>query len=174
MKINPAIRQKVEEINERNLDRYLEYPSIVHCLLLWEFGTQVPELRERILSEGVVKVEDWDFLSVEFLTIDTVTGETVLKIPLFDVPRKEGSYIALCKLIERAHCMDNRGHLNNPQDYEVFLGAKDRESQDLFDRLCIEDLEKARDVIIEFYQHTKPAKKLSNFLRGGFMVNYEQ
>ena len=66
---------------------------------------------------------------------------------------------------------DSKGHVNNPQDYEVI--GFNKEVQDEFDSLKVNDVEKAFEVIKDYYKSTKPAKKLVNYLKSGFMLDYD-
>lgn len=169
MKFNPEIYEIIKDINSRDISYYVRYEEVLTVLFQVNYCKEVPDLMNLVKQDTKL----WDVLCMKFLDYDLSSDRYVLKVDLFEEPKLEGSYKNLCDIIKSKNCMSNRGHLNNPQDYEVYLGTRDRGSQVLFDSFIIDDLDKAADVIIEYYQTAKPAKKLSGFLAGGFLVNYE-
>lgn len=167
MIINPKIFDRVEQLNKKNLNYFIRYEEILNIMLNVEFSKQCPDLLN-LIDMGS---KAWFVACVEF--VDIVEDSYVLKVNLFEEIVSTGSYKKLCALIRSENCMNNMGHLNNPQDYEVYSGSRDKLSETVFDSLNIEDLDKAKEVIIEYYSKAKPALKLVNFLNKGFLANYE-
>lgn len=166
MKINPQILQVIRE-NKLN-----ELESIFFCLVFHfkRYYNKAEDLLFINLVTGpVINLENEEVYRTHFIKLEE--GELVLKYPLF-IKESVNSFDTFVKKIAETRLINSRGHCNNPQDYPVYDVSK--ETREAFNQLPELDLDKACEVVIRYYETTKPAQKFSNYLSKGFIVDYNQ
>ena len=149
----------------RNLDEYFKELGIppkegYAFSLLFEFG-----LQDFLIEKNLIDSEK----AMALLTMN-LEGEYEL---IQSVIEKEsnGLFLQLKLMMKDSKIFDSKGHVNNPQDYEVI--GFNKEVQDEFDKLKVDNVEKAFEAIKDYYKSTKPAKKLVNYLKSGIMLDYD-
>ena len=167
MQINSQI---IKIIKENNLN---ETESIFFCLA-WNFKKYYPKAEDILfitLGDGskLINLEQEENYRINFLKLED--GELVLKYPLF-VKDQVNSFDLFVKKIADTRLINSKGHVNNPQDYPVYDVSK--ETREAFNQLPELDLDKGVEVVIRYYETTKPAQKFSNYLSKGFIVDYKQ
>ena len=165
MKINPEI---FKIIKQHGLPE-LECVWFCTAFHLKRYYNKAEDLLFVNLTTGpVINLDNEEIYRTHFLKLEE--GELVLKYPLF-VKDKVNSFEEFTKLIAETRLISSKGHVNSPQDYPVYDISK--ETKEAFNELPELDLEKAKEVVIRYYETTKPAQKLSNYLRKGFIVDYQ-
>lgn len=167
MILNPKILQV---IRENNLN---EKEAVLFCNLWW-FKKYYPEAEQILfttLGDGskVINLDNEEDYRINFLKLED--GQLVCKYPLFI---KEGinSFDTFVKKIADIRLINSKGHVNNPQDYPVYDVSKS--TREAFNELPELDLDRAVEVVVRYYETTKPAQKFSNYLSKGFIVDYNQ
>lgn len=167
MQINSQI---IKIIKENNLN---ETESMFFCLA-WNFKKYYPKAEDILfvtLGDGskLINLEQEENYRINFLKLED--GELVLKYPLF-VKEQVNSFDLFVKKIADTRLINSKGHVNLPQDYPVYDVSK--ETREAFNQLPELDLDKGVEVVIRYYETTKPAQKFSNYLSKGFIVDYQQ
>lgn len=165
--LNPEI---FKVIKENHLD---EQESVFFCLMWW-FKKHYPKAETLLFTETrngikIINLEHEEKYRINFLRLEE--NELVLRYPLF-IKEQVNSFDIFVKKIAETRLVTSRGHVNNPQDYPVYDVSKD--TRDAFNQLPELDLDKAVEVVIRYYETTKPAQKFSNYLSKGFIVDYNQ
>lgn len=167
MKLNPKIAEVIRDNKLNEADSYF------FCLI-FEFQKVYPKASDLLFTnlpsgKSVIDLEREEDYRVNFLKLEE--GQWVLKYPLF-VKEQVNSFDTFVKKIAETRLIGSRGHVNNQQDYPVYDVAK--ETREAFNQLPQLDLDKACEVVIRYYETTKPAQKFSNYLSKGFIVDYNQ
>ena len=149
----------------RNLNEYFKGLGIppqegYAFSLLFEFG-----LQDYLIEKNLIDSEKAMALLSMNLEGDYELIQSVIE------KESNGLFLQLKLMMKDSKIFDSKGHVNNPQDYEVI--GFNKEVQDEFDSLKVNDVEKAFEVIKDYYKSTKPAKKLVNYLKSGFMLDYD-
>lgn len=137
-----------------------------------QYGGEIKGLIDWADDIGVINSKMCQVL----IDYDSGNEEICLKHPLFvnAVSSSMSRFkVFLNELLEDGE-LNSRGHVNNPQDYTVINGSKLEE--EAFNDIIASDpnieFDIAKRVIVEYYEKVKPAKKLSNYILGGFNVDY--
>lgn len=149
----------------RNLDTHfrnlgLDLKEAYAFSILFEFGQQ-----DFLIEKNLIDSEKAMTLITMNLDGDYELIQSVIE------KESNGLFFELKTRMKESRIFDSKGHVNNPQDYEVISFTK--EVQDEFDSLKVQDVDKCFEVIRDYYKSTKPAKKLVNYLKSGFMLDYE-
>lgn len=164
--VNPQILQLIKEL------KLPKQESQLFCLLWWA-KKYMPGIEDCIFmtinDKKLIALENEEIYRINFLKLEE--GELVLKYPLF-IKEQVNSFDTFVKKIADTRLLNSRGHVNNPQDYPVYDVSKD--TREAFNQLPELDLDKACEVVIRYYETTKPAQKFSNYLGKGFIVDYNQ
>lgn len=166
MQINPEILRIIREY------KLPEKECILFCWLfmLKKYYPKAEELIFINLSDGpVINLDNEEIYRTHFLKLEE--GELILKYP-FLIKDKVNSFEDFVKKIADTRMINSRGSVNNQQDYPVYDVSKD--TREAFNQLPELDLDKATEVVIKYYETTKPAQKFSNYLSKGFIVDYNQ
>lgn len=167
MTINPRVYQIIEEnqLDERN--------AMFFCLMWW-FKSHYPKADELLftrLADGqkVINLNHEEDYRVNFLQHNDV-GALSLRFPLF-LEDKNSTFDKFIEALMQTGEVNSSGHINNPQDYPVI--SKGAEVRVEFEKLPPIDINKGVRVLLNHYLSTKPAKKLQNYLKDNFMLDYE-
>lgn len=164
--LNPQI---IKIIKDNGLP---ETEAIFFCLTWW-FKKYYPKAEDLLFlnlgDKKVINLENEELYRVNFLKLEE--GELVLKYPLF-IKEQVNSFDLFVKKIAETRLINSKGHVNCAQDYPVYDVSKD--TREAFNQLPELDLDKAVEVVIRYYETTKPAQKFSNYLSKGFIVDYNQ
>ena len=165
--LNPKIKEIIQQFNLDEKDSYF------FCLMFWfkKYYPKADELLFTTLKEKIViNLDNEEDYRTNFLKLED--GEWVLKYPLF-VKDQVNSFDSFVKKIAETRLIGSRGHVNNQQEYAVYDVSK--ETREAFNQTPgLLDLDKAVEVVIKYYETTKPAQKFSNYLSRGFIVDYNQ
>jgi len=163
--INPEIFKIIKE-------HRLNESEVIYFCMVFHLKKIYPKAEDLLfinLTTGpVINLDNEEIYRTHFLRLEE--GELVLKYP-FIVKDKVNSFETFTKLVAETRLISSKGHVNNPQDYPVYDVSK--ETREAFNELPQLDLEKAKDVLIRYYETTKPAQKFSNYLKKGFIVDYQ-
>lgn len=167
MILNPKIKEIIKNNNLNELESML-------FLNLWWFKKYYPKADQMLfitLASGqkIINLDNEENYRVNFLKLED--GQLTLKYPLF-VKDKSETFDLFVKKIAETRLINSKGHVNNPQDYPVYDISKD--TRTAFEELPDLDFDKACEVVIRYYETTKPAQKFSNYLSKGFIVDYQQ
>jgi len=164
--LNPQILKIIKD------NKLPETEAIFFCLTWW-FKKFYPKAEDLLFlnlgDKKVINLENEELYRVNFLKSEE--GELVLKYPLF-IKEQVNSFDSFVKKIAETRLINSKGHVNNPQDYPVYDVSKD--TREAFNQLPELDLDKACEVVIRYYETTKPAQKFSNYLSKGFIIDYQQ
>lgn len=164
--LNPKIKEIIQQFNLDEKDSYF------FCLMFWfkKYYPKADELLFTTLKEKtVINLDNEEDYRINFLKLED--GQWTLKYPLF-IKESENDFTLFTKKIADTRLINSKGHVNNPQDYPVYDVSKD--TRIAFNLLPELDLDKAVEVVIRYYETTKPAQKFSNYLSKGFIVDYNQ
>ena len=164
MQVNPQLLKIIKE------NKLPEIECIYFCWVftLKKYYPKADSLLFVELETGpVINLENEEIYRTHFLKLEE--NELVLKYPVL-IKENQG-FEELCKKIAETRLINSKGHCNNQQDYPVYDVSK--ETREAFNELPVVDLDKAKEVIIRYYESTKPAQKFSNYLRKGFIVDYQ-
>lgn len=166
MQLNPQILKKIKE-------QGLPETEVMFFCLTWWFKKVYPKAEDILFlnlgDKKLINLENEEIYRINFLKSED--GELVLKYPLF-IKEQVNSFDTFVKKIAETRLINSRGHCNLPQDYPVYDVSKD--TREAFNQLPELDLDKAVEVVIRYYETTKPAQKFSNYLSKGFIVDYNQ
>ena len=166
MVLNPQILKIIKE-------NKLPETEVMFFCLTWWFKKVYPKAEDILFlnlgDKKIINLENEEIYRVNFLKNEN--GELVLKYPLF-IKEQVNSFDLFVKKIADTRLIRSTGHVNNPQDYPVYDVSKD--TREVFNQLPELDLDKAVEVVIRYYETTKPAQKFSNYLSKGFIVDYNQ
>ncbi len=161
MKLNEDLKKVFKDL------RIPEQSGYAFCLL-YHFGTQISGLKTFIIDKDIISLENEEKYRIGLLKLDE-DGNLVLKYELFE-EEGNGTYKEFCRKLAETRVINSRGHLNNSQDYTVYSVSKDVEM--IWQTLGDLDLDVAVKTVVNYYENTKPALKIENYLAKSFMTDY--
>lgn len=166
MQLNPQILKLIKDL------KLTEQEVVYFCLIFW-FKKHYSKAEELLFVETangnkVINLENEETYRINFLKLEE--GELVLKYPLF-VKEKTGAFKEFTTRLAETKLLGSRGHVNNNQDYTVY--SINKETEEAFDSLPPVNIDTAVQVVLNYYESSKPAQKLSNYLKGSFIVDYQ-
>jgi len=177
--LNPKIKEIIQQFNLDEKDSYF------FCLMFWfkKYYPKADELLFTTLKEKtVINLDNEEDYRINFLKLEE--GQWTLKYPLFIKEKiEDGKYELFCKYIASTQLINGLGHVNKSQDYSVYSENKikvydvTREVRDIFNEIntSIKDFDpiKAAQVVIKYYENTKPAVNIGRYLQESFTIDYK-
>lgn len=168
LRVNPEFKKYLREHG-------IPLQEGVGFAILFYYRNQVDELENYLINKNLIDLEKCTLL----LDRDEVTGDLKLRIPVFALSEKEekvlerkrnSTFAQYYNGLVKSGLINEMGHLNNPQDYAVINNPKDCE--DFYNELNItaEQVKDAIKATIAYYRNSKPALKLSNYIKNSLAI----
>jgi hypothetical protein len=168
MVINPKVLAIIEENKLNHAEVYLFFMIFSFV----KYDERILEILSTPLKDGryVLNLDNEEKYRILFMK---GTGDSLeFKYPLLIDPKQVyNSYEEFCKKLDATKSFGTNGHLNNMVPYRVY--SKNAELKESVEKLQKVDLDKAVEVILNYYLRTPQPPGLAKFLRENFMTEYE-
>lgn len=155
MALNSKLKTLFKEIGLEEDEGY------AFCLL-FHYG-----FSDYLISKGLADPEKC------MLLLDVIEDGYALKHPLFE-KKDYKDFTRFIGLLSASGKINGMGHVNNPQEYSVInSGEETAEEFEKASQLIPDfDIEKAVEVVINYYKDVKKGFKLSNYLKNNLVLDY--
>lgn len=176
MKINPEFIDLLKEAGLGNTARQID--KGIHFGFLISMLQERPSMKEYMLDgeKSVFPYEEFQVYQINFCKTNADSLQLELKVPLFEVGISQDEFGRFLELLLQYH-VTGKGHQNNMLEFSIF------EKDSRIDKEALQkakqaikdfDLNKCVIVVSNYYETTKFATKLANYLGGSsFIQDYK-
>ena len=155
MALNSKLKSLFKEVGLEEDEGY------AFCLL-FHYG-----FSDYLISKGLADPEKC------MLLLDVAEDGYTLKHPLFE-KKDYKEFTQFIGLLSSHNQMSSMGHVNNPQEYSVINSGEETaiEFEKVINLIPDFEVNKAVNVVVEYYREVKRGFKLSNYLKNNFVLDY--
>ena len=161
MSINPEYLGKLKECN-------LDTVKGIMFGFLITYNKDFKGLQEFILDDDEGKkalfpYNEFQRYSINLCKLNVATSQNELVIPLFGNEVQVSLFNDFINLLS-VRGVNNKGHLNNPTDFNIFSSEDVKAFEKTFEMIKDCDINRLVDTVVLYYKETPYKSKLCNFL----------